>query len=218
MDSENLHKKGEHVFNDIAGSLYNAIGEAAALRGLESLALIGRFGRLDLQKLPRTGAALIPLLEDPVLIGGRSVTAPAHGIENDENSILYGLARIHLSACLRQITEVAADLAWKTHHEHDSSFHRFEEVVTGLQDTQTAVIGAKLAFYRLVDVGVDPGAQGGALSEKTSETELRRRAMLVDRTLRHLPEIKDLGDHVIEVFAEEVRDVLEQRVRQARQA
>ena len=72
----NPHKKGEHVFNDIAGSVGNAFDTALSLNRANSLMLTGPHGPLRMWDLPGTSAALDRLRRDVVLAAARAVVSP----------------------------------------------------------------------------------------------------------------------------------------------
>jgi len=54
----NPHKKGEHVFNDISGSLDNALANALRADHVKTVALVGRYPELRFGDFPKTGSGL----------------------------------------------------------------------------------------------------------------------------------------------------------------
>src|SRR5579872_2866019 len=99
----NLHKKGEHVFNDIAGSVQNAFETALSLNRAGSLILTGQFGPLQLSDLGSTSAGIQQLNQDEILAEARTIVSPATGAINDRNSQLYSQAKKNFEEHLSDI-------------------------------------------------------------------------------------------------------------------
>jgi hypothetical protein len=97
-----LHKKGNTYFNDLAGSLENALTSALRTERESSLVLKDRHGELRLQSLPRTMACLERLRRDTILAQARTVVGPSNGMHNDVNSRSYGDARLNLERVLSE--------------------------------------------------------------------------------------------------------------------
>ena len=213
MASWNPHKQGEHVFNDIGGSLANAVEGALAAERLRFFSMWSRFGPIvPALDLPSTAAALDSIARDPVLVQARTVAAPATGVHDDANSQLYGSARARLERCLADLAYSAADLAWKKKPRSGSSFHEFEAVVAGVRDSRTARESASAAVVELMDAARDPAAERDALAETVSDIELRRRRDAIEAMKREIPRFKQQGRAMVETFAAEVGQVFERRV------
>lgn len=213
---DNFHKKGEHVFNDISGSVENAFITALGLAKANSLLVTGPNGTLSLRDIPLTEAGITGLHRDPILMTGRTIVAPPTGIEDDANSQSYSRAKMSLELALHSIVESLAMLAWKQLPRSNSSFLELgpisETIIAGIKDSRLRVGLAQSAFHAMVDAALDPQAHTAALTEKTGQAELDRRKMAIDAMLQHLPEIKKTGDALITTFAKELETVIERRV------
>ena len=210
--SDNPHKKGEHVFNDIAGSVGNAFAAALELRRAKSLTLSGPHGRLRLSDLPRTSSAIDHLRRDSILIEGRTVVAPASGIVADTNSGLYGRARLDLERELSGLVVQTATLIWRRKPRSNSSFHEFEASVSGMHDTRSSIAASKSSFRDLVAAAHDPEAEKAALAENVSETERNRRMSAISRMHQHRVTLQRTGSELIDIFSNELDVVLERRI------
>ena len=146
----NFHKKGEHVFNDIAGSLENAFIAALGNTNANSLVLMEQFGPLNLYDFPRTSRGIDRFNQDPILTQARTIVAPATGLIDDSNSRNYGDAKRRLEQVLLDAVEGTADLMWRRRPHPDSSFHAFELTVAGFGN----IPGVK-NVRRLGDRGAD---------------------------------------------------------------
>jgi hypothetical protein len=113
LPPSNPHKKGEHVFNDIPGSMENALESVPTAERVKSVALVQRFGPLRLADLAQTSASLDRLRRESVLIQARTVVAPATGLHNDANSKNYSQARLRLEAALMDVVVNTGSLIWE---------------------------------------------------------------------------------------------------------
>jgi hypothetical protein len=205
----NPHKKGEHVFNDIAGSLENAFTSALKTPRANSLILINRFGPLN---LPQTALGLLNFNQDRILAQARTVVAPATGLANDLNSRTYGNARLKLGRVLSDVVINTAGLIWKQKPRSNSSFHEFESVVASLRDKSLLRSEANSALDELINSAYDPQAEASALAERVSDTELARRRAAIVAGKQHLSMLKQAGHSLIRSFFEELEQVLEKRL------
>jgi hypothetical protein len=208
----NPHKKGEHVFNDIAGSFENAINAALTASRANSLILSGPHGPLRLSDFPSTTAGLRKLQKDPILTEARTVVAPATGNVSDNNSRIYGDAKAHFEGLLRELVSGTAALLWKKKPRSRGTYREFDDMVVAMRDTRLLVNDAKSAFGALVDVAYDEEAEVAALAELASDTELLRRKAAIDAMKAHLETLKETGSTLVDTFAMEVERVLERRI------
>lgn len=213
--ASNPHKKGEHVFNDIATSIGNAFEAALSCNRANSLLLTGPFGPLRLADVPGTASALEQLRRDPVLAEARTVVAPATGTVNDENSRLYSAAKMQLERLLSDLVVSTAALLWKKKPRSGSSFHEFESIVSGMRDSRLLAGAARTAMGALIDAAHDPAAEAAALSERAGDAELARRKTAIMRMHQYRPALKEFGASVVDTFAGELEGALERRIGRA---
>jgi hypothetical protein len=208
----NPHKKGEHVFNDISGSLENSIDSVLLAEQVKSVALMRRFGSLRLASLTQTCASLDRLRRDPILVQGRTVVAPATGLHNDANSRAYSEARLKLEMALLETVVNVGVLIWKKKPRSDSSFQEFDALVVGMKNLSALKNGANMAFDSLVDSAHDPQAEASALSERVSDAELKRRRDAIALMKNHRPALKQIGHALLKQFVDETENALEHRI------
>jgi hypothetical protein len=208
----NPHKKGEHVFNDIAGSVENALLLAIRTDRGNSLVLTNRFGQMVLSQFPQTSSAVDRIRRDPVLIQARTVVAPPTGIDSDANSRVYGDARLKLERILSDAVIATADLIWKKKPRSNSTFHDFESIVTGIRSASFLKADANSAIDALVDSAHDAQAEASALAEKVSDTELAQRRAAIAAMKQHRPTLKQAGHALVQTFLSELERVLERRI------
>jgi hypothetical protein len=212
----NPHKKGEHVFNDIAGSVVNAFARAIAIGRANSLLLTGPYGPLSKRDLPISFGWVNNISVDEILILGRTLVAPPSGIQDDANSRTYGKARTDLELALSQIVEATASLTCKRRPHPNSSFKDLDPlsqgIISGFKDVQSSVMQARIAFHKLVQSAHDQQAEAALLSEKVSTTELMRRHAILEATKQHLPNVIATGQTLVGRFSEELEPVLDARI------
>jgi hypothetical protein len=211
----NPHKKGEHVFNDIAGSLENALTAALATEKAHSLTLSTRHGNLELFDFPQTRSALDRFRNDHILVDARTIVAPASGMHDDINSRTYSAAKLKLEGALSEIVVDTAALLWKKKPRSNSSFLEFEAIVSGLKNASSLKADANSALDALIDSAEDPHAEASALAERISDTELARRRIVITSMKQHRPALKQAGHLLIARFIEELDGVLEARISKA---
>lgn len=208
----NPHKKGEHVFNDIAGSLENAVTSALTAERAQSLILEHQHGILKRQDAPLTFALLDSVGRDQILLRARTVVAPATGIHNDPNSRSYSDAKLKLERILSDLVISTADLIWKKKPRSNSSFKEFEHIVSGVRNASQLRSDANLAIDSLIDSAHDPQAEASALSERVSDTEFTARRATIDSMKQHRQALKLAGRTIVRTFTEEIERALERRI------
>jgi hypothetical protein len=208
----NPHKKGEHVFNDIAGSIANAFQAAIDSSRLNGLILPGPYGPLRLEELRQTTEGIERFRRDRILIEARTIAAPATGIVNDANSRSYSDAKLRLEQALSDTVAAKAAFIWSKKPRSNSSFQEFEQVVKGLHDAKASAAAAITAFDHLIDSAHDPAAEKSALSERISDFELKRRSAAINAMKQHRPALKQAGIGLLNVFFEEIDKALERRI------
>ncbi len=208
----NPHKKGEHVFNDIAGSLENAFLSALTPEQGHSLLLVGRYGSLRVHDVPQTITLLKVLQQDRILLEARTVVAPASGVHDDPNSRIYSEAKLKLERALSEIVVSTAALLWKKKPRPNSSFHEFESIVAGVRNSIVLRTDANAAIDTLIDSAHDPQAEASALSERISDSSLAARQAKIEALKQHRPALKKAGHALVGVFSDEIERVLERRI------
>jgi hypothetical protein len=212
LPGSNPHKKGEHVFNDVSGSVENSLESVLSAERVKSVALVQRFGPLRLGDLTQTNTALDRLRRDSILVQARTIVAPATGLHNDANSRSYSQARLKLESALSELVVNIATLIWKKRPRSDSSFHEFESVIVGMRRVAATTSDANAAFDSLVDSAHDPQAEASALSEHASDAELARRRTVILSMKNHRPALKQTGHAVLKHFLDDMEAVLERRI------
>jgi hypothetical protein len=208
----NPHKKGEHVFNDLSGSLDNALSNALRADSVKTVALVGRFSELRLADLPNTTSCLNRIRQDRILTQARTVVAPATGLHDDPNSKIYGIAKKKLEDTFSAIIVATGALIWKKKPSHSSSFHEFESIIATLKSLGALKVEANEAINKLVDSGYDPIAEASALAEAVGPAELARRRSAITSMKQHWPILKQNGYSIVTSLCDEVERVLEARI------
>jgi len=208
----NPHKKGEHVFNDISGSVENALESVLSAERVRAVALVQRFGHLRVPDLTQTSMSLDRLKQDSILSQARTVVAPATGLHNDANSRSYSKARVSLETALSEAIVAMGVLIWKKKPTSNSSFLQFDSIVIGMKNVSTLKADANAALDALVDSAYDPQAEASALSERVSDAEIAKRRRLIDLMKSHRPVLKQIGYALLKQFSDDVEIVLEYRI------
>jgi len=208
----NPHKKGEHVFNDISGSVENALESVLSAERVRAVALVQRFGHLRVPDLTQTSMSLDRLKQDSILSQARTVVAPATGLHNDANSRSYSKARVSLETALSEAIVAMGVLIWKKKPMSNSSFLQFDSIVIGMKNVSTLKADANAALDALVDSAYDPQAEASALSERVSDAEIAKRRRLIDLMKSHRPVLKQIGYALLKQFSDDVEIVLEYRI------
>jgi hypothetical protein len=214
--SPNPHKKGEHVFNDLAGSVANAFKRAIGFERAKSMLLVGPYGPLSKRDLPVSFGWVTVIRLDPILLQSRTLVAPANRLHDDKNSIEYGRAKTQFETTLCRTVEAIASLAWKRRPHRNSSFLELDptsrRIIGGIKDVNSAVFEARIAFGNVTEMASDKDAAAATLSEKVSTSEVARRLALIEATRAHLPNVKNMGDTLISSFAEELKCTMDKRI------
>jgi hypothetical protein len=208
----NPHKKGEHVFNDISGSVENALESVLSAERVRAVALVQRFGHLRVPDLTQTSMSLDRLKQDSILSQARTVVAPATGLHNDANSRSYSKARVSLETALSEAIVAMGVLIWKKKPMSNSSFLQFDSIVIGMKNVSTLKADANAALDALVDSAYDLQAEASALSERVSDAEIAKRRRLIDLMKSHRPVLKQIGYALLKQFSDDVEIVLEYRI------
>ena len=208
----NPHKKGEHVFNDISGSVENAFEAVLSAERVRAVALVQRFGQLRLPDLSQTSTSLDRLKQDSILSQARTVVAPATGLHNDANSRSYSRARVNLETALSEAIVAMGVWMWKKKPRSNSSFQEFDSIVAGMKNVSALKTDANAAFDALIDSAYDPQAEASALAERVSDAEVAKRRRLIDLMKSHRPALKQTGHALLKQFCDDVENVLEYRV------
>lgn len=209
MPSSNLHKKGEHVFNDIAGASKTVLQSALASSATKHF-IAG--GVVTLGSLSRTTKYLNRLRNDPILKEALTIVSPATGASDDPNSTTFGRAKLKLEKTLSKGVLTAAKLAWQKQHRPDSSFHDYEAIVTNIQQLKTLKRLARSDFDALIAAGHDAVAEKDALEEKVSGTEVAYRRSTIENMKQHRASLRLVCHSMVESFFDELETSFEQRV------
>jgi hypothetical protein len=179
-----IHKQGEHVFNDIVQTVENTKNEVVAEIRLvypeATKAIFDRSYRAHIGHLER----------NPVLVGARQLKALPSGVSNDLNSRTFGVASLSFRNALR-------DLA--------------RSIVRKAGNADSHIGRALLAWKQMTEAGVDQEAYKQLLASKRGadraaiEHEWRRMKLYQDH------DFPLLGRDIVRTIDEDVREYVRSR-------